>query len=104
MVIGENMTIQNYLMINESTNVVDNICEWDGNLDTWQPPANTLMLVQTTTPAMVWVLNQDQTDYVLTEMIGQGQIGFTWNGTVCTTNQPKPAIPVQPTTQGTQTL
>lgn len=80
-------------MINESTNIIDNVCLWDGNPDTWQPPANTLMLVQATTPAMIWVLNQDQTDYILTEQIGQGQIGFTWNGTACVTNQPKPEIP-----------
>jgi hypothetical protein len=101
------MTIQNYLMINESTNVVDNICEWDGNPDTWQPPANTLMLVQATTPALVWqpvYVDGNITDYVLTEVMGAGAIGFTWNGTACVTNEPKPAIPVQPTTQGTQTL
>jgi hypothetical protein len=89
------MTTQNYLMINESTNVVDNVCEWDGNPDTWQPPANTLMLVQLTTPAMIWGLNADKTDYVLVQEIGQGQIGFTWDGTVCTTNQPKPEVPQQ---------
>lgn len=99
------MTTQNYLMINESTNVVDNICEWDGNPNTWQPPANTLMLIQATTPAMVWELNAEKTDYVLTEVIGQGQIGFTWDGAVCTTNEPKPNPPTQqPTTEGTQTL
>ena len=98
------MTTQNYLMINESTNVVDNVCEWDGNPDTWQPPANTLMLVQLTTPAMIWGLNADKTDYVLVQEIGQGQIGFTWDGTVCTTNQPKPEVPQQPVSEGTQTL
>lgn len=101
------MTIQNYLMINESTNVVDNISEWDGNPNTWQPPANTLMLVQATTPAMIWeavIVDGKITDYVLAEQIGDADIGFTWNGTACVTNEPKPAIPVQPTTQGTQTL
>jgi len=108
MVIGENMTIQNYLMINESTNVVDNICEWNGDTNIWQPPANTLMLVQSTTPAMVWeavTVDGKITDFVLTEQIGAGGIGFTWNGTACVTNQPKPNPPTpQPTTQGTQTL
>ena len=82
-------------MIPTATNVVENICYWDGNVNTWQPPANTLMLVQATTPAMVWVWNNNITppDFVLTEVLGQGQIGFTWNGTVVTTNQPKPVIP-----------
>jgi len=92
---------QNYLMINQSTNVVDNISVWNGDTGTWQPPADYLMLVQATTPAMVWqpvVVDKIITDYVLVEEIGAGQIGFTWDGTVCTTNQPKPAIsPAQET-------
>jgi len=81
------MTTQNYLMVN-STNVVENICLWDGDTNTWQPPADTLMLIQATTPALIWVLNTD--NYVLEQVIGAGQIGFTWDGTVLTTNQPKP--------------
>jgi hypothetical protein len=86
------MTTQNYLMINQSTNVVDNTCVWDGDTNTWQPPENTLMLVQATTPAMIWILNTDKTDFILSEVIGVGSIGFTWDGTVCTTNQPKPTV------------
>ena len=89
-------------MINESTNVVDNICLWDGDTSTWQPPAGHLMLVQATTMALVWVWDAAITDWVLAQQLGQGQIGFTWNGTECVTNVPKPAP--QPTTQGTQTL
>jgi hypothetical protein len=92
---------QNYLMINDSTNVVDNICIWDGNPNTWQPPSNYLMLVQATTPAYVWVLNSDKTAYVLGEITGAGQIGFTWDGTAVTTNEPQPAPP-QVETTGTQ--
>lgn len=80
-------------MINESTNIVDNVCVWDGNPNTWQPPANYLMLVQDITPAIVWVLNEAKTDYELKQVMGAGSIGFTWDGTVCTTNQPKPEIP-----------
>jgi hypothetical protein len=84
------MTTENYLMIDETTNIVDNICIWDGDTTTWQPPENTLMLIQSTTPAMVWESNADQTDYVLVEVIGAGQIGFTWDGSILTTNEPKP--------------
>ena len=83
-------------MIPTATNVVDNICLWDGNTNTWQPPADTLMLIQATTPAMIWqtvIVDGKITDYVLEEQIGAGDIGFTWNGIVCTTNQPKPEIP-----------
>ena len=94
------MTTQNYLMI--QANVVTNVCVWDGDTNTWTPPADATMLVQDTTPAMVWELNADKTDYVLTEQVGAGAIGFTWDGTVVTTNEPKPSIPVQPVTSGTQ--
>jgi len=99
------MTVQNYLMINGSTNVVDNVCVWDGNPNTWQPPAGYLMLVQATTMALVWVFDKAIDDYVLGQQMGQGQIGFIWNGTECVTNQQKPPHPKpQPTTNGSQTL
>ena len=86
------MTTQNYLQI--ENNVVVNIVFWDGDTQTWTPPSNATMLIQATTPAMVWVLNQDKTDWVLSEILGAATIGFTWNGTVCTTNEAKPALPV----------
>lgn len=99
------MSVQTYLMINASLNVVENTCVWDGDTNTWQPPANTLMLVQATTPAFLWELNADKTDYVLTEQIGCADIGFTWDGTACITNQPKPNLPPpQPVTEGLQTI
>jgi hypothetical protein len=85
------MTIQTYLTV--ENNVVTNAVAWDGNTQTWTPPANSLMLVQSTTPALVWIPNLDCTVFTLTEQIGAGQIGFTWNGTILTTNQPKPTIP-----------
>jgi len=94
------MTIQNYLIIENS--VVNNIILWDGDINTWQPPTGSIQLAQETTPAMVWVLNAEKTDYVLTQVMGVGDIGFTWDGSVCMTNQPKPE-PKQ-TTTGTQTI
>lgn len=96
---------QNYLMVNELTNIIDNVCVWDGNTSTWTPPANYLMLIQAITPAMVWMPNADKTDWVLTESIGEGQIGFVWNGVECVTNQPKPTNPPvanDPISTGTQ--
>lgn len=89
------MTTQNYLIIQE--NVVSNVCVWDGNTNTWQPPSDATMLIQADTQAMAWmpvVVDNVITDYVLTEELGVAQIGFTWDGAVCTTNEPKPEIPV----------
>jgi hypothetical protein len=103
------MTTQNYLMISTVTNVVENICLWDGDVNAWQPPANTLMLIQADISAMVWkqVVGSKPPAWVLTEVLGVGGIGFTWDGTVLTTNQPEPQPPVaepnQPSTTGTAT-
>lgn len=96
--------MQNYLMINESTNVVDNVCVWDGNPNTWQPPSGYLLLVKATTMALVWVWDSAITDWVLSQQLGEAQIGFIWNGTECVTNQQKPTPRPQPSTEGAQTL
>lgn len=99
---------QNYCMVNQTSNTCENVVLWDGNPDTWTPPAGFLMLPQATTPAMNWEWDAQASDYVLVEQMGQGQIGFTWNGTVLTTNEPKPealiASPDGPTVEGAQTL
>jgi hypothetical protein len=62
------------------------------------------MLVLETTPAMVWQPKKVDgvTTYYLVEQIGAGSIGFTWDGTILTTNEPKPTV-IQPVTTGTQT-
>lgn len=95
------MTNQNYCMVNDQTKVCENVVLWDGNPDTWMPPAGYLMLVQSTTPTKVWGMDADKT-WVLVEVIGDGQIGFTWDGQFLITNEPEPAP--QPTTTGAQVL
>ena len=105
------MTTQNYLIV--EANVVTNNVVWDGNTQTWTPPADSIQLIQATTPAMVWeavIVDGKITDYVLTEQIGAGSIGFTWDGTNCITNESKPSMLAQtpaggqPTTSGTTTI
>jgi hypothetical protein len=96
---------QQYLII--ESNTVTNIVVWDGGPD-WLPPADSIQLVQSTTPAMVWELNSTVKPpvYQLVQVMGAGAIGFTWDGTVLTTNQPQPQLPTaaadQPNTTGTQ--
>jgi hypothetical protein len=85
------MTTQNYLII--ESNVVTNVVVWNGDTTQWTPPQGSIALIQATTPAMVWtaVITGDKiTDWSLTQVIGAGDIGFTWDGTVLTTNQIKP--------------
>jgi hypothetical protein len=85
---------QNYLII--ESNIVNNVVVWDGDTTQWTPPQGSIALVQSTTPAMIWeatVVNGIITAWNLVEEIGAGAIGFTWDGTVLTTNQPEPIIP-----------
>lgn len=77
-------------MIEENT--VTNVCVWDGDTNTWQPPIDSLMLIQATTPTKVWALNAEKTDYVLTDSVGNADIGFTWDGIVATTNEQQPKV------------
>jgi len=87
------MTIQNYLMVGDVSKVVENIILWDGNTETWTPPPLVTMLVQADTLAMIWKLNEDSSAWELAEEMGVGKIGFTWDGSKLTTNEPKPIIP-----------
>ena len=100
------MTTQNYLVIQD--NVVTNIVLWDGNTDSWNPPSNATMLIQATTPVLDWLWNEILMDYELVEIVGElANIGYTYNGNDCVTNEPKPLPPpdtTQPTTEGTQEL
>jgi len=102
------MTIQQYLII--ENNVVTNNVVWDGDVQTWTPPVDSIQLITDTTPALVWELDSSVSPsiYVLQEKIGAGTLGFTWDGTVLTTNEPKPTpknpSENQPTTTGTTTI
>jgi hypothetical protein len=90
------MTNQNYLII--ENNVVNNIVLWDGNPNSWQPPVGSIQLVQATTPARIWlpVLAEDKVvDWTLTSVEGSGNIGFSWDGSILSTTEPKPPIPVE---------
>ena len=86
---------QNYLIIEQ--NIVTNVCVWNGDTSIWTPPSGSIALVQAITPAMVWeevIVDGKITNYVLVEKLSAGGIGFTWDGTVLTTNESKPAIPI----------
>jgi hypothetical protein len=90
------MTNQNYLIV--ENNIVTNIVFWDGNPNSWQPPVDSIQLIQATTPAIVWqpvLVNDKVVDWTLTSIEGCGGIGFIWDGSVVSTTEPKPPIPVE---------
>lgn len=98
------MSTQQYLMINETTNIVESTCMWDGDTSTWMPPEGYLVIPTATTPAKVWEMNQEQTDYYLAVEIGAALSEFTWDGEYAITNYPKPEIIAPVETSGMQTL
>lgn len=92
------METQSYLLINETTNIVENVLIWNGDTQIWSPPQGYIALPLATTPALIWIpvidlTTKKTTDWELQENIGCGGVGFTWDGTNAITNQPKPAIP-----------
>ena len=111
---------QDYLII--QNNVVTNNVTWNGDTNVWTPPPGSIALVKANTPAMVWVDFQTEftpptvpptyvTKYELREVMGVGDVGFTWDGSVLTTNQPDPQANIlhiaregQPQTTGTVTI
>jgi hypothetical protein len=82
------MKIENYLIV--ENDIVINIVLWDGNTQTWMPPENSIALAQAITPAMIWSLPTETIPSVLIEVIGAGDVGFTWDGNVLTTNAEQP--------------
>jgi hypothetical protein len=99
------MISQPYFIIKDDVVVTTVI--WDGDTTQWTPPEGSIAIVQATTPALIWYpvyVDKVVTDFVLTQEIGAGQNGFTWDGSVLTTNEPKPKIPDQPVATGVQTI
>lgn len=86
------MTTENYLMVNKTNNVCENIVIWDGNTETWTPPSEYLMLQASETWADIWVLNADKTEYQIASEKGAARIGFVWDGVKLKTNEPKPTV------------
>jgi len=98
------MEIQNYCMVNEQTAVCENVVLWDGNVSNWQPPEGYLLMLQSTTPAKNWVWDATGNQWILS-VSGEGQVGFSWDGTYLTTNEPQPTVSmIQPSVEGAQTL
>lgn len=99
------MTTQ-YLMINQETNIVENIVVWDGNETSWQPPANMLMIQQESIASNIWVYDAEKKDFDLTEVLGAGVIGHIWDGKKLSTTETKPEAPKieeQPIAKGLKT-
>jgi len=97
---------KNICLVNIDNNVCENVVVWSGDNKDWTLPSNFIALEKETTPAKIWVLNLDKGIYELVEVIGLGDIGFTWDGSHLITNNSQPTFLQnhQPKTSGSQTL
>jgi hypothetical protein len=90
------MTTQNYLII--ENNIVTNIVMWDGNLNTWTPPVNSIQIVKETVTTKLWdsfsqtIDGKTVIDWQLVEKPVVAEVGYTWDGQYLITNEPKPAV------------
>lgn len=102
------MDVQTYCIIDSQSGVCDNVTLWDGDMGVWQPPVKHIAVPQASTPSKVWVQVDNTQQWVLTETVGDGQIGYTWDGVCLTTNEAPPSPTVaeqpQPAVDGSQTL
>jgi hypothetical protein len=70
-----------YALVNKETNKVENIVEWDGDLNTWQPPETHEAVFTEDKPTIDWVWNADIKEYEQVHTVGNVQFGETWDGT-----------------------
>lgn len=91
------MSVETYLVIDTIKNpkVCDDAIMWDG-VSNWPVPTDHILVKQATTPALNWGVNSTSTQWILVESVGTGGIGYTWDGTRLTTNQPMPTTPPTP--------
>jgi hypothetical protein len=81
----------NYLMVNKATNVIENIVLWDGNLETWNPGDEFLLLKAEETSCTVWFWDNGQLQSQ--QIVGAAGVGDTWdNGNAVKPQPPKPEI------------
>lgn len=82
------MEVKKYLMINTNTNICVNIILWDGDETNYKPPEGYILLTKDDIKAVNWYWTG--TEWTLTEFMGQGEIGYTWDGEKLTTPYEKP--------------
>jgi hypothetical protein len=83
-----------YLLINKTTNIVENIVEVAD--DSWQPSDSFLAVPQDQVIGQVWGFNSDVNDFVVSDVLGSATIGNTYDGSKCITHVSKPT-PVEST-------
>ncbi len=84
---------KNYCIVNTETSpqYCENVVIWNGDTNIWNPPEGSIALVQDETPSLDWVFDATANSYVLFLSVGEGSVGWTWDGSALTTNELKPS-------------
>jgi hypothetical protein len=77
-------------VINKETNLVENISLDDRPISEITLPDPYFVIDLETTPTITFYRHSDTKEVLSEESIGQGGIGFTWDGTKLIGPQPKP--------------
>jgi hypothetical protein len=87
--------MESYLLINTQSNpqICDNIILWNGDVNIWTPPSDHIALQRDEVYCLEWNWNASSNTWILVENLGTGQMGYTWDGTKLTTNEPQPTEP-----------
>jgi len=83
----------NYLMVNKTTNVVENVVIWDGNLETWNPGNDYLLMKAEEQPCTVWFWMDGKLQSQ--QVLGIAGIGDSWDGNNIIKPQPPEPPPPQ---------
>jgi hypothetical protein len=88
--------MESYFLINTTTNIVENTIDWNG-VDSWNVPDGYILVSRDSTPAKIWLLNEETRNFDLVTVLGAGDIGFLWDGSELMTNQaqPEPLKPIK---------
>jgi hypothetical protein len=79
-------------IINKDTNLVENISVDDRPISEIILPDPYFVINLETTIAVIYSRDHDTKEVLSEESIGQGSIGFTWDGTKLIGPQPKPLV------------
>ena len=77
-------------IINKDTNLVENVSLDDRPISEITLPDPYFVINLETTIAVLYSRDPDTKEIVSEEIVGQGGIGFTWDGTKLNGPQPKP--------------
>lgn len=70
-----------FALINDTTSIVENLVDWDGDTTGWSPPENYSALTIADKIAVRWVYDDVAQQWTSNEVVGAARQGDYWDGT-----------------------